>query len=176
MKGNEIESYKSFEKKLIAYFETSKKENIYHGFKKGQLFFDWENMVYDSSSNQYYVDILTSSSQYYISVEFETKNNGKVNEKNISLFPKMKGIESMMEIENQLIDYFKEKKRWIYKGIINGDIKIILSEMKSSKNQDEYSIGLYTDIGNEMFGYVKYKTDTSNSNKIIKSSVKYIEK
>ena len=176
LEENKTDTDGIFKNQLIAYFENSKLHNIYCGFKKGQLHFDLENMVYDKNSSQYYVDILTSSNQYYITVEFELKNDGKINENRISLFPKMKGIESMMEIENQLIEFFKEKKRWIYKGIINGDIKILLSEMKYKKNDDEYSIDLYSEIDNEIFGHVKYKIDTKNPNKIINSSVKYIEK
>ncbi len=182
LEENKKDKNESFKNQLIAYFENSKLHNIYCGFKKGQLHFDLENMVYDKNSSQYYLDILTSSNQYYITVEFEAKNDEKINENRISLFPKMKGIESMMEIENQLIEFFKEKKRWIYKGIINGDIKMLLSEMKYNKKDDEYSIDLYSEIDNEVFGdvkykrNVKYKIDTNNSNKIIKSSVKYIEK
>lgn len=176
LEENKTDTDGIFKNQLIAYFEKPKLHNIYCGFKKGQLHFDLENMVYDKNSSQYYVDILTSSNQYYITVEFELKNDGKINENRISLFPKMKGIESMMEIENQLIEFFKEKKRWIYKGIINGDIKILLSEMKYKKNDDEYSIDLYSEIYNEIFGHVKYKIDTKNPNKIINSSVKYIEK
>ena len=82
LEGNKDESFKS---QLISYFEKPKLHNIYCGFKKGQLHFDLENIVYDKNSNQ-----------YYITVEFELKNDGKINENRISLFPKMKGIESMM--------------------------------------------------------------------------------
>ncbi len=175
MEKSKLTNADDFEKELIAYFEKPKLHNIYCGFKDGQLHFDWEKMAYDEHSNQYYVDILTTSNQYYITVEFGVENDGKINEKRISLFPKIKGIENMMEIENQLIEFFKEKKRWIYKGIINGDIKIILSEMRYIKNQDEYSVELYDNIDNEKLGDVKYKIDTKNANKIIKSSIKVIE-
>lgn len=175
MEKSKLTNVDDFEKGLIAYFEKPKLHNIYCGFKGGQLHFDWEKMIYNEQSNQYYVDILTTSNQYYITVEFEVENDGKINEKRISLFPKIKGIENMMEIENQLIEFFKEKKRWIYKGIINGDIKIILSEMRYIKNQDEYSVELYDNIDNEKLGDVKYKIDTKNANKIIKSSIKVIE-
>ena len=172
LEGNKNESFKN---QLIAYFEKPKLHNIYCGFKKGQLHFDLENIVYDKNSNQYYVDILTSSNQYYITVEFEAGNDEKINENRISLFPKIKEIENMMEIENQLIEFFKEKKRWIYKGIVDGYIKIVLSEMRYKKKDDEYSIDLYSEIDNGVFGHVKYKIDAGNSNKIIKSSVKVIE-
>jgi hypothetical protein len=80
------------------------------------------------------------------------------------------------DIEKQLIEFFKERKKFFYTEIINNNLKLNFKELTYDKNSNEYSIELYDRFDNIIFGYVKFRTNKKDDSKIIKSSVKVIEK
>ncbi len=80
------------------------------------------------------------------------------------------------EIEKQLVEFFKERKKFFYTEIINNNLKLNFKELTYNKNSNEYSIELYDRFDNIIFGYVKFRTNKKDDSKIIKSSVKVIKK
>ena len=80
------------------------------------------------------------------------------------------------EIEKQLVEFFKERKKFFYTEIINNNLKLNFKELTYNKNSNEYSIELYDRFDNIIFDYVKFRTNKKDDSKIIKSSVKVIKK